>query len=56
MSPACRYLGVVLSTGLTLILDCLNRFSLLLKLEDHFNEHSFNLKVYKGIWFFKSYN
>lgn len=50
ISPYGSYLGVVISTGLTLLLDIQNNFNLVLKLEDHFSDISLKMKLYKGLF------
>lgn len=48
-SPAYQYLGVVFSTGFTILLDCENALKPMLKLEDHLRDINIRNKVYKGI-------
>ena len=52
ISPYGSYLGVVISTGLTLLLDIQNNFNLVLKLEDHFSDISLKMKLFRGCLYF----
>ncbi len=48
ISPGGHYVAAILSTGLSMLLDTTNNFSLALKLEDHFDDNSLKAKVLRS--------